>query len=460
MVKHRETIEQNGFIEGEPETIKGEGQLRRNLTLLEATAYGVSFLIGTGIFLKPSSVLSSTGSTGMALMFWILGGIISLFSALTIAEIASYIPKLGGLYTYITELYSNLLGYIYGWVEIIVSGPGGAAASAIAFATFATHFIKLSDVGVKILALAIIWFMAFTQMVSTKGSMKLQTVGTVAKIIPIFAIVILGLMKGGSGSINLSAVGGSTAGGYGVALLGVLWSYDGWIATCNLGSEMVKPERNLPRAIIFAILFVMGVYTTFNYVIFKLIPAEQIISSNSIGIDASEILFGSIGASFITLGMLISSSITLNAQIMNGSRTYLAMAKRKQIIGSNFIGHINPKSDTPINALISMCLVASIYIITGTFSSITNLVVFVVWIFFVLATAGIFKLRKLYPKNEELYHVPLYPIIPILGILGGGYLLYSTMTSSLITTLLGTGAALIGIPMYYYTKNRYGHEES
>jgi APA family basic amino acid/polyamine antiporter len=136
------------------------------------------------------------------------------------------------------------------------------------------------------------------------------------------------------------------------------------------------------------------------------------------------------------------------------------MANRKQIIGSNFISHINPKFDTPVNALLVMCTVSSIYIISGTFNSITNLVVFVVWIFFVLATVGIFRLRKKFPRNENLYHVPLYPIVPILGIVGGLYLLYSTMTSSLTTTLLGSGAALIGIPMYYYTKKKYGSSET
>ncbi|HLR20753.1 MAG TPA: amino acid permease [Tissierellaceae bacterium] len=436
-----------------------EGELRRNLTLLEGTAYGVSFLVGTGIFLKPSSVLASTNSTGMSLVFWALGGLISLFSALTIAEIASYIPKLGGLYTYITEIYGDLAGFVYGWVEVLVSGPGGAAASAIAFATFASRFISLGNNGVKVLALAVIWFMAATQMLSTKGTMRLQTVGTFAKLIPIALIIALGLAKGGTEPVNFSAIGGNQSVGYGVALLGVLWSYDGWIATCNLGSEMIEPEKNLPKSIIMAILFVMGVYITFNYVVFRMLPVDQIIASESIGIDASQKLFGEGGTTFIIIGMLISSIITLNAQIINGARTYLAMGERKRIIFADFIGHVNPKYDTPVNALIAMTVVASVYIVTGTFESVTNLVVFVVWIFFVMATVGIFKLRKMMPRNDNLYHVPLYPIVPILGVLGGGYLLFSTITSSLTTTMLGACIALIGIPMYYYTKNKYGDHE-
>lgn len=434
------------------------GELRRNLTLLEATLYSISFVIGTGIFLKPGTVLNDMGSTGGAISVWMLGGLITLCSALTIAEIAAYIPKLGGIYTYITELYGEFVGFMQGWVTMLISGPGGAAASAMAFATFASYFVEMNGFQLRMLAIGIVVFFSIIQMLSTKGSMILQTVGTVGKLIPIFAIISVGLVKGNiPQSINFSLIGGAENGGLALALLGVLWAYDGWVATCTFGDEMIEPEKNLPRSIVLSLTFITIVYAAFNYVVFKVISPEQILATKgtSVGVEASTVLFGSKGTLLISLGMLVSSAVTLNAQIMNSVRAVLAMAERKLIFASDKLRYLNPKFDTPINCILFQIVVMILYIMTGTFDSVTNLVIFVVWIFFVLATYGIFILRKKYPRNDKLYHVPLYPIIPIIGILGGGYLVVATVFSSPMTALLGVGVAIIGLPMYFYSKKKY-----
>lgn len=442
-------------------TIRKEGKLRRNLTAFEATVFSVSFVIGTGIFLKPSSVLINTGSTAMAVLFWVLGGVITLCSALSIAEIAAYIPKLGGTYTYLTELYGERLGFMQGWVSMLIGSPAGCAGSAIAFATFASYFVPLSNAGLKILSIGTVLFFAAIQMISTKASMKLQVVGTFGKLIPIFAILFYGLFKGEiPGAINFSLVEGTVKGGYGLALLGVLWAYDGWVATCQLGSELVEPEKNLPKSIFLSLTFVTVVYALFNIVIFKTIPAAEVVASqgSSIGVEAAKILFGSVGTSLVSIGMLISSAVTLNAQILNAARTTLAVGKRKQTIGANVLGHVNAKYDTPINALIFVIILACTYILSGSFDSVTNLTIFVVWVFFVFTVYGVFILRKKYPRNEKLYHVPFYPVIPIIGILGGCYLIISTLFSDPLTAFIGIGVSVIGFPMYYYCKKKYSND--
>lgn len=436
------------------------GELRRNLTLLEATVYSISFVIGTGIFLKPATVLDDVGSTGGAILVWLLGGLITMCSALTIAEIAAYIPKLGGIYTYITELYGEFLGYMQGWVTMLISGPGGAAASAIAFATFASYFVELNGFQLKLVAIGIVLFFSVIQMISTKGSMVLQTIGTVGKLIPIFAIIGVGLFKGDiPGAINFELIGGAENGGIALALLGVLWAYDGWVATCTFGDEMIEPEKNLPRSIVMSLTFISIVYAVFNYVVFKTITPDQILATkgSSVGVEASEILFGSGGTLLISLGMLVSSAVTLNAQIMNSVRAVLAMAERKLILASNKLRHLHPKFDTPINCILFQIVVMILYITTGTFDSVTNLVVFIVWIFFVLATFGIFILRKKYPRKENLYSVPFYPVVPIIGILGGSYLVVSTVISSPMTALLGIVVSAVGLPIYFYSKKKYSN---
>jgi len=440
---------------------KKQGKLKRNLTVFEATMYSISFVIGTGIFMKPAVVLVNTGSTGMAMIIWFAGGMISLCSALTIAEIAAYIPKVGGMYTYIVELYGDFVGYIYGWVYMLISGPGGVAAAAMAFATFASYFIQMNLFQLRMLSLGAILFCAIIQMLSTKFSMQIQSIGTIAKLIPIFAIVIIGLAKGNiPGAINFDLVGGSPTGGIAVALLGVLWSFDGWQATCTLGEEMVKPEKNLPKSIILSLTIVTVIYMLFNYVIFKTATDTQIIGStdSSIGVVVAQTLFGHAGATLVAIGMLISALTSLNAQIVSPTRYLLAMANRRQVVGARFLSHINVKYDTPIRCLITVIMLATIYILTGTFNSVTDLVIFIIWIFFVLCVAGIFKMRKTHPHDKNLYHVPLFPVIPIIGILGGSYLVIATMIESPKTAIIGIVVALAGIPMLYYCKKRYAND--
>jgi APA family basic amino acid/polyamine antiporter len=442
---------------------KKEGKLRRNLTMFEATIYSVSFVIGTGIFLKPAVVLSDIGSTGSAMIIWFVGGMISLCSALSISELAAYIPKIGGLYTYVTELYGGFVGYIYGWVYQLITGPGGAAACAMAFSTFASYFIDMNLVQLRILAIASVLFCAGIQILSTKASMYMQTIGTIGKLIPIFAVVMFGLVKGDiPGAINFDLVGGSEGAGMGVALLGVLWAFDGWQATCNLGDEMVKPEKNLPRAIIVSLSFVTIVYMLFNFVIFRTADTTLIMDNieGSIGTEVSQMLFGSAGAVLISVGMLISSFTGLNAQMISPVRNMVAMARRGQVPGSVFFRHIHPRFDTPVHSILSVVVLSIIYILTGTFNSVTNLVVFVIWVFFTLCIIGVFVLRHKRPRQANLYHVPLFPVIPIIGILGAGYLLVSTLLDSPLTAVLGVVVALVGIPMYFYCKKKYGVHEN
>lgn len=429
-------------------------ELKRNIKLFEAIMFVVGFVIGSGVFLKPAVVLKNMGSSGSALTIWIVGGFITICAALTISEIAAYIPKLGGLYTYLAELYGDVFGFLYGWVEAIISSPGGSGAIAIAFATFATFFIPMSNAQVKILAIAMVILIIVVNIIATKFGMVLQSLATIGKLIPLAAIIIFGLINGTAHSINFSAIGVVQGGGIGVALLGVLWAYDGWINTCTLGAEIEKPQRNLPIAIVGGVIFVMVVYVLFNIAIFNVLPSSAVAASEKVGVDASIKLFGNAGTAFITAGMMISVFGALNAQMVSGTRVALAMGQKKELPKANVLGAIHPKLRTPINAYIFQGILAVIYILTGTFNSLTDLCIFVIWIFFTLGVFGIFILRKRVKREKGLYRVPLYPITPILGIAGGVYLMYSTIRDSFTGAMLGIVLTLIGLPVYYYCKNK------
>lgn len=429
-------------------------QLKKTIKPFEAMLYVIGFVIGSGIFLKPSIVLANAGSSAGALLVWIGGGVIAITAALTVGELAAYIPKVGGMHAYLIELYGDTFGFLYGWTESVIACPGSSAALSIAFATFATFFIPMDDWQLKGLAVLMIVLITAAQIIATRFGVWLQTLSTIGKLIPIIAIIGFGLVNGNVHDISFSTEGITQGKGLGAALLGVIWAYDGWLAVCTLGSEMENSEKSLPKAIIAGVSFVIVIYILFNICIFSVLPATAVVAAKKIGVDVSVMLFGSWGTIFITIGMLLSVFGALNAQVAVGTRYSFAMGTRNQVPGSKVLASINPKFATPVNSLLFHSIIAIFFIFTGTFNSITDLVIFTIWIFYTIGIAGIFILRKRVPRNPKLYHVPLYPLVPILAVLGGSFMIFSTITSSFSHAISGIGLTLIGLPIYYYNRKK------
>lgn len=429
--------------------------LKKNITLIEAMAIVVGMIIGSGIFLKPGIVLQSAGSPLMSILAWITGGIITLASALTIAEIAAVIPKSGGLYVYLSELYGEAFGFLLGWVQTIISYPASVAAQAIAFATYANFFIPFTNIQQKIIAVSILAFILLMNVLATKFGGIIQTVATIGKLIPISAIIIFGLiMKTNLNSSTVTNV--MTKGtGFGAAILGTLWAYDGWISVTNMAGELKNPEKNLPKVISIGVIFVIAVYAVFNIAIFNTLTTNQIISSKTPAADVANVLFGSNGGILITAGIMISVFGALNGYLMTGARIPFSMGEKKQLPFSNTIGKIHPKFNTPANSLIIESFIAIIYIMSGTFNTLTDLLVFVLWIFFTMGVCGVFLLRKRFPQEKGLYKVPFYPLTPIIGIIGGIYILVNTLIDSPKNSLVGIIITVLGLPVYrFINKNK------
>jgi len=428
-------------------------ELKKSVTFIEAIAIVVGMIIGSGIFLKPGIVLNNAGSPVMGILAWVAGGIVTLASALTIAEIASAIPKTGGLYTYLEELYGEKWGFLLGWVQTVISYPASGAALAIALATYSTYFIPMDAFQQKLLAVAVLVFVIIMNIIATKYGGVIQTVSTVGKLIPIAAIILIGLMSGTAHDFR--AVASSTAGaGFGAAILGTLWAYDGWIGVTNMAGELKNPSRELPRSIILGVASVTIVYALVNLAMLNVLPMEQIIASERPTSDVAIQLFGNGGATFITAGIIISVFGAMNGYLMTGARVPFAMGERKQLPFSSRIAKLSPRFGTPANALIIQCIFAVLYIFSGTFNTLTDLLVFVLWIFFVMGVFGVFILRKKVAADTIPYKVPLYPFVPIVGIIGGIYILFSTIISAPLNSFIGIGITLAGLPVYYYLKKR------
>lgn len=427
--------------------------LKKSLTFVEALAIVVGMIIGSGIFLKPSIVLSHAGSPLISILAWIMGGIITLAAALSVAEIASAIPRTGGLYTYLEQLYGETFGFLLGWVQTIISYPASVAAQAIAFATYANIFVPLSSWEQKAMAIFVLAFILIMNILSTKCGGVIQTLATVGKLIPIVAIIGFGIFS--SHPLNFSAPqGAATLTGFGAAILGTLWAYDGWIGVTNMAGELKDPGKSLPKVIALGVSFVIIDYALFNLAMFQVLPYDTIVNSATPGAEVAVALFGNGGAAFITAGIMISVFGALNGYLMTAARVPLAMGEKKQLPFARIFGAIHPKFQTPANALILQSVLAAVYILSGSFNTLTDLLIFVLWIFFAMGVAGVFILRKKHPDLKGPYKVPLYPITPLVGIIGSAYILISTIFSSPLNSCIGIGITLLGLPVFYYIKKK------
>ncbi len=431
-----------------------EEKLKKSVTFIESLAIIIGLVIGSGIFIKPAVVLKNAGSPGMAVMTWIVGGLITLCAALSISEIAGAIPKTGGFYTYLKELYGDVWGFLYGWVELVISYPGSTAALAIAFATYASFFVPLTAMQQKVLAILMIALFIGLNILATKYGSVVQTLATIGKLIPMIVIIAVGLISGTAHDLGFVSTGVAAGSGFGAAILGVLWAFDGWISITYMAGEVEDAKNKLPKAIVVGVLVVLTVYTLFNVAIFNTMPADQVANSEMIASDVAVKLFGTRGAIIINIGILISVFGALNGNLMTGARIPFAMGEQKQLPCSEWFCKVHPKFATPANALITIGVISVIYILLGTFNTITDFIEFVLWIFFTFGVLGVFVLRKRVPAEKRPFKVPLYPITPILGMCGGLFILVSTLRSSFLHAMIGIGLTLLGLPIYYYVERK------
>lgn len=437
-------------------TEKPAASLGKSIGLFEAIAMVIGMVIGSGIFFKASVVYGYAGSVLMGIMAWVVGGVITLAAALTVAEIAAAIPETGGVFAYLKSLYGEKSAFLFGWVQSVIYVPGVCAALSIVFVTQATVFVDLTAMQQKILAIGMIYFLMLVNIISTKLGGKVQVVATAAKLIPIAVILFVGLTSGKAGAFSHMAagVGNSHAGlaGFGAAILGTLWAYDGWINVGNMGGEMKNPRKDIPKSIIIGLALVISVYIGFNIAMVNIMPMDGIIASKKAASDAAVVLFGSKGASIVAAGIMISIFGALNGYVLTGPRVPYAMATQGLIPFSKQLSKIDSRTETPINAFVLIAVLATLYVLSGSFDMLTNLVTFASWIFFVMTVYGVFILRKRQTGVVEGYRVPLYPIVPLIGIIGGVYILVSTLITDTNNALMGIGIMLLGLPVLFAVK--------
>ncbi|TGY41655.1 amino acid permease [Clostridium sartagoforme] len=430
-------------------------ELKKNIGFLAALSTVVGVVIGSGVFFKPQAIYTATnGAPGLGLIAWILGGLITIAGGLTATEVSAAIPKTGGMMVYIEEVYGKSLGFLTGWMQTVLFFPGTIAACAVIFAQQASELLgSTSDNMILVLPIAvgIILLTAFLNTIGSSFGGYIQTIATVGKLVPLVLIIIFGFIRGNSTSVFNPMVGSgvNTITTLGQVLVSTLFAYDGWINVGAIAGEMKNPGRDLPRAIVGGLSLVMAVYLAINIAYLWVVPASDLAMVTSPASLVATKIFGAIGGKVISIGILISVFGTLNGYLLTGPRVAYALSKDGLLPGSRMLIKVN-KGSSPYNAIYLISILASIYALTGQFNLLSDLTVFAIWVFYVLTFIGVIMLRKSKPNLNRPYRVPLYPIIPLVAILGGGFVVINQLLTSPIISLGGIVITIIGFPIYKY----------
>jgi len=453
-------------------------ELVRALSLRDAIAL-VLTVIGTGVFLKTAPMAQLVGSPSNVLLAWLAAGLLSLAGALTYAELGAMMPEAGGEYVFLREAYGDLPAFLFGWSSVMLIASGGLAAVSTALASFLASFIPLNAVFVThdfhVLGQVVSWRLGIQQIVAVSvillfswinargiqlGS-KVQWASTVAKLGGIAIIVLGAFLFSRTGSWEhlkkpvTATIAPGGIGAFGAAMLAALWAYQGWSNLPMVAGEIEKPERNVPRALIFGMLIVILVYLITNLAYFYALPFSEILTANSTAYrDALPVAakaaqtFSRYGAQIVSLAFMISAIGALNGITLMNARVPFAMARDGLFFGG--LSKLNETSSVPSNAIWFQGIWACVIALSGTFDQITTSVIFAVWVFTALVGTSLFVLRRKLPASPRRYRTPGYPVVPALFILVALWLVINTLTASPVESAAGLFLIALGLPFFFY----------
>ena len=453
-------------------------ELVRALSLRDAIAL-VLTVIGTGVFLKTAPMAQLVGSPSKVLLAWLAAGILSLAGALTYAELGAMMPKAGGEYVFLREAYGDLPAFLFGWSSVMLIASGGLAAVSTALASFLASFVPLSAVftihdfhvlgqvvhwrlGIQqVVAVAVILLFSWVNSRGIEMGSRVQWAATVAKLGGIAIIVLGAFLLSRTGTWEhlktpvTARIAPAGVGAFGAAMLAALWAYQGWSNVPMMAGEIEKPERNIPRALIFGMLIVIVVYLVTNLAYFYALSFSEILTSNSTAYrDALPVAaraaqtFSSYGAQIVSFAFVVSAIGALNGITMMNARVPFAMARDGLFFGP--LGNLSATSSVPVNAIWFQGIWACVLALSGTFDQITTSVIFAVWLFTALVGSSLFVLRRKLPAAPRRYRALGYPVVPALFVLVALWLVINTLTVSPVESAAGLFLVALGLPFYFY----------
>ena len=453
-------------------------ELFRGIGLWSAIAVNVANMIGTGVFLKTRVMTCNVGTPGAVFSVWLVAGLLALAGTFSYSEIAAMLPEAGGDYVYLRTAYGRLVGFLYGWIMFTVARSGSQAALAVGLAIFMNvalggaleHWQLFGSVSaLTVVALATIWSVALINCASVAAGGRLALAVTIAKVGLVAAVGLSALLfapgawshlsesvtSGTCENVAASARGGVV--GFGAAMLGALWAYDGWNNVAPLAGEIRDPQRNLPRAFIGGTLVVMALYLFANLAYFHTLTPNEIASVSTTSSVATEVLkrfLGPAAVSLMAVALMISSFGSLHASALANSRIPYAMARDGLFFRS--LGGLSPHSRVPVRAILAQATVGSLLAVSGSYDTLTDSVIFASWLFFGLSTGSLFIFRRTMPERHRPYRALGYPWVPVVFLLATGALLLNTFFAAPREALQGVAVLLAGLPLYWYWRRKPG----
>ena len=434
-----------------------ENKLPRVLGLWDIVGIIVGGVIGSGIFLVPSSIAAGLKAPLLMLAVWVVGGVLSFFGALSFAELGASMPEAGGMYVFLRESYGPMISFLFGWTLFLVIDSGAIATLAVAFSSkYLTHFFALSPLGQKAISAAVILFLMAVNYAGTRWGANLQNVLTVIKfaaLVVICATIFL-FGKGSAANFVTPSAKGMTglAGPFGIALVACLWAYKGWESATYSAGETKNPQRNVPLGLFIGVCVVIVLYLAANLAYLWVLPTSAIAASARVAADAMNAAVGPIGASLVSFIILFSILGAANQNILCSPRVYFAMAKDGLFFKK--LASVHPKHLTPHVSILAIGLWSIILSVSGTFEQLFTYVVFGQWIFFGLTVGAVLILRRKKPGLPRPYRTWGYPVTPIVFILAALYISINSLINQFANALAGLGIILLGLPFYFYWKSR------
>lgn len=426
--------------------------LPRILNMRDLVLLVIGTVIGSGIFLVPGAVLRPVNnSIAIAMTVWLTGGVLSLLGALTYGELSAMRPEAGGLYIFIRDTFGRLLAFLYGWTLFFVISSGSIATLAVAFSNYLSEFAPLAPWLAKLVSILMIAIIAVVNVRGTRQSADLQNITTAVKVAAI-VVMSAALLWFGKNPIFSSPVtsrtihAGSLLSGFGVAMISVLWAYEGWQYATFSAGETMNPQRDFPRAFLIGSAALIGIYLFANLGYLAAIGPENVAGSNRVAVTAVAAVIGPTAAKLVGVAILISIFSAANSIILTASRVYYAMANDGLFFKR--LSEVHPRFGTPAFAVISAAMWAAVLAASGTFEQLLTYVIFIGWIFYALAAGSIFVYRKRAPAARGPYRVPGYPYTPIVFIVAAMALVVNTIVTQPGRSAVGLGMVCLGIPAY------------
>ncbi len=434
--------------------------LARTLGTRDLTLLVVGNVIGSGIFLVPSSVLAQSGeSVPIAVTVWLVGGALSLLGALSYGELGAMDGGggAGGLYAYIRDGFGAFPAFLYGWTLFFVIGAGTIATLAVAAANYMTQFMPMSPMQKSLAAVALIVVMTVINVRSTRDSANVQNLATGVKVLAILGIsALLFILGKGRAVVPLAhTVTPASISGVGLSIISVLWAYEGWQYVTFVSAEAKDPQRSLPRAITIGTLSLIAIYLIANFAYLAALGPARVAGSERVAGEAVATVFGPATGWLVAAVIIVSMYSAAHSTVITVPRVYYAMANDGLFFKR--LAEVHPKFNTPALAIVTSCAWAAVLAVTGTFQQLLTYVVFIGWIFYALGAAAVIALRIKRPDALRPFKVPGYPVTPLLFVLAAAVIVINTIISQPKQAAIGIAVVLAGAPAYLIWHRRRQH---